>query len=181
MLDLQPKRLGLCYLACLLAACTSKSLADDSGDSFEYGGRLKLDLVGSDPGTSGGNLSKADLAFVPSAIPVAGGDRTLHLNARERRLWALLRTSLRDQPLAAHAEIDWLDTERNKRGDAELAAMQRLRHAYATHRGITVSKTYTTFTNLAAYPEINDANSPLGVTNIRHVVARFSYETRRGT
>jgi hypothetical protein len=163
----------------LLLVCSGPAHAD--GHEFTYGGRLKVDAIYSDRSVGGANLAKADLAFVPSSIPVARGSGSWHLNGRESRLWGLLRMRLAERPLALYAEVDWFDTRRDERGTMQLSPAPRLRHAYASYGDLTLGKTYTTFTNLAAYPEINDANGPLGVTNIRQFVARISRDTRWGT
>ncbi len=67
-----------------------------------------------------------------------------------------------------------LTTKKDALGRSHVANEPRLRHLYSSYRNFTIGKTYTTFTNLSSYPEINDANGPLGHFLIRQELIRYN-------
>jgi hypothetical protein len=140
---------------------------------FSVGGRIKIDAVYNDRSSSNGKLSRSDLSFSPGSIPVTGNNPdSFNFNLRESRLWATSHIPLYNRDLAAYAEIDFFPIDRNN-GRAELSNKPRLRHAYATFGGFTAGRTFTAFLNVAAYPEINDANGPLGILSARQELLRY--------
>ena len=149
---------------------------------FSIGGRVKIDAIYNTDTVGRGVTSKSDLAFSPASIPVTGSkDADPEINLRESRLWAILRLPLPARELAGYVEFDLFDTEKNRFGQTRVANDPRLRHAYGTFGGFTFGRTYTTFFNIASYPEINDANGPLGVLNIRQELLRYERKITWGT
>ena len=68
-----------------------------------------------------------------------------------------------------------LTTKKDASGRSHVANEPRLRHLYSTYRNFTIGKTYTTFANLSSYPEINDANGPVGhLLVIRQELVRYN-------
>jgi len=167
-------------LACMSALWAAMAQAGHDVE-LELGGRLKLDLIHNDSPVSGEHLSRADLAFSPRSIPLTSSTRSdSEFTARESRLWALLRLPLLHRQLSAYAEIDFSETEPDNLGRSRLSNIPRLRHAYAIFGPLTIGKTYTTFVNLSAYPEINDGNGPLGTLNIRQDIVRYTHDFEWG-
>ena len=149
---------------------------------FSIGGRIKLDAIYSDRSVSKGPLGRSDLAFSPGSIPVTGDTKdAFHFDLRQSRLWATGHLPLYNRDLAAYTEVDFLDVNRNSKGQAELTNKPRFRHAYATYSGFTIGKTYTAFLNVAAFPEINDLNGPVGILNIRQYLLRYTGQFERGS
>lgn len=142
---------------------------------FSIGGRIKLDAIYSDRGVGKGPLSRGELAFSPGSIPVSGDTKDAsHFDLRQSRLWATAHLPIFNRDLAAYAEVDFLDVDRNSKGQAELTNQHRFRHAYGTYAGFTFGKTYTAFLNVPAFPEINDLNGPVGILNVRQYLLRYT-------
>ncbi len=166
----------LLFLLLLTGACHTRA-DHESTASLEFGGRVKLDAIYNDAAVNSERRSKADLALSPASIPVFGErDAAFDVNLRESRLWGALKLPLFEQQLAAYAEIDLFDTRRDNQGRSRLTNVPRLRHAYARYGNLTLGKTYTTFLNLSAFPEINDANGPAGVLIVRQPLIRYQHD-----
>ncbi|MBL1142647.1 MAG: hypothetical protein HND53_11505 [Proteobacteria bacterium] len=152
------------------------SLKADHGSSMNLsiGGRIKFDTIYNFDSVGGARTSKADLAFSPDSIPVSNnGNNNLNANLRESRLWATLNLPLNEQNFSTYIEFDFFNSRRDSSGRSHVGNDPRLRHLYLSYNSITIGKTYSTLTNISAYPEINDANGPLGVTTIRQELIRF--------
>lgn len=177
---------SLCCLF-LVTTLTFLTMVARAGSFFEdldfsIGGRIKLDAIYSDRSVSKGTLSRSDLAFSPGSIPVTGNTKdSFHFDLRQSRLWATGHLPLYKRDLAAYAEVDFLDVDRNAKGQAELTNRPRFRHAYATYTGFTIGKTYTAFLNVPAFPEINDLNGPVGILNVRQYLLRYTGTFDRGS
>ena len=149
---------------------------------FSIGGRIKLDAIYSDRSVSKGPLGRGDLAFAPGSIPVTGDTKdSFHFDLRQSRLWATGHLPLYNSDLAAYVEVDFLDVDRNAKGQAGLTNKHRVRHVYATYSGFTIGKTYTAFLNVPAFPEINDLNGPVGILNVRQYLLRYTVTLDRGS
>jgi len=140
----------------------------DYSTRVELGGRIKLDQLFSDATVAAdGGTTGADLALVLGKIPLDAdpGGAQSNLNLRESRLWFKSRTATPYGDLAGYVEIDFFKPD--------LSYEPRLRHAYGSYYGITGGHTYTTFMDVAAYPEINDFSGPAGVNSVRQVLMRW--------
>ena len=141
---------------------------------FSVGGRIKVDAIYNFNSVSGSNTSRADLSFSPPAIQIpTGNDEEFDLNVRESRLWATAHLPVNNIDLAGYVEIDFFGIDRDHSGVARLSNKPRLRHAYASYKGLTVGRTYTTFFNISSFPEINDSGGPLGVLHIRQELIQY--------
>lgn len=170
-----------CFFYLLLLFPLSTYAEHDSGPSLSIGGRIKLDAIYNDNSIGGIRTSKSDLAFSPGAIPLPDNNKnSLDFNLRESRLWATLKLPISEQSLSTYVEFDFFDSKRDSAGRAHVANEPRLRHLYASFMNLTAGKTYTTFVNMAAYPEINDANGPVGVLSIRQELIRFNKQLSFG-
>jgi hypothetical protein len=152
------------------------TLQAEQGVTLESGGRIKLDLIHNDTAVSGTHLAKADLAFTPGSIPVVDNHNSSEVNFRESRLWGMLRLPLWQRELAAYTEIDFFDIRQDNFGPSRVSNSPRLRHAYMSYGPLTLGMTYTTFVNQSAYPEINDANGPVGTLSIRQDIIRYQHD-----
>lgn len=169
-----------CFFTVLAAMILFQPVAagDNAGTfSVTFGGRVKLDTIYNDESVGGRNTQKSDLAFSPASIPLTNrGKDSIDFMARESRLWMTVHLPVHEQDLSGYVEYDMFDTELDSTGKSRLSNLPRLRHAYATYSSFTIGRTYTTFVNLSAHPEINDANGPLGVLNIRQEILRYTRE-----
>ncbi len=168
----------LCSRRCLLITflvAISPALYADHKSKFDitFGGRVKIDAIYNTNSVSRDGTSKADLAFIPQTIPLADSSSSTELNLRESRLWSTLRLPLADESLASYVEFDFFDTKLKANGTRVVANRPRLRHLYANYGGWTLGKTFTNFVNISAFPEINDANGPVGVHTLRHELLRY--------
>jgi hypothetical protein len=157
----------------------SSSLKADHDQTFDFsiGGRIKFDTIYNFDSVGGSRTSKADLALTPASIPLSKkGKNELNANLRESRLWATIHLPFEDQKVSTYVEFDFFNSRRDSSGQAHVGNDPRLRHLYLSSNNFTIGKTYTTLTNLSSYPEINDANGPLGVTNIRQEIIRYNKE-----
>ena len=175
---MQRKNFAFCFalITCLLSQQPiAKAESFLEKIDFSTGGRIKIDGIYNTQSVSGSSLSRNDLAFTPASIPVTGNPNDSYdLNFRESRLWATLRFPVNEQELSAYGEIDFSPIDRTNSGVARLSNKPRIRHAYLAYDQFTAGKTYTTFLNVSAYPELNDANGPLGILNVRQELLRFS-------
>ncbi len=148
---------------------------------LSLGGRLKIDGIYNTDSVGGIRTSKSDLAFSPGSIPVPETDRnSFDANLRESRVWATLTLPLGDDSLATYVEFDFFDTKKDSLGRTHVANEPRMRHLYSTFKNLTIGKTYTTFANISAFPEINDANGPVANLIIRHELVRYIIPTSWG-
>ncbi|XOV86165.1 MAG: DcaP family trimeric outer membrane transporter [Pseudomonadota bacterium] len=141
------------------------------------GGRVKVDAIANSVSAGGpGGTNRADTALTPRSIPLdgAGEDGQLSASARDSRFWidAVSPTDFGD--LSAYLEVDFVSFDGSGNERISNSYNLRLRHAYGTFRQFTVGQTYTTFLNSLAYPELNDANGPVGILNIRQPLLRYS-------
>jgi hypothetical protein len=147
----------------------------DSIVNIAMGGRLKIDTIYNYDSVGGRRTSKADLAFTPGSIPILNnGKNELNANLRESRLWATLNLPLAEKKLSTYIEFDFFNSRRDSSGRSHVGNDARMRHLYLSFNNFTIGKTYTTLVNMSSYPEINDANGPPGVLNIRQELIRYN-------
>lgn len=147
----------------------------ESGLDLSIGGRVKIDAIYNANSVGGIRTSKSDLAFSPTGIPIPDTSRnSLDANIRESRVWATLSIPVGNNSLLTYVEFDFFDTKKDSSGRSHVANEPRLRHLYSTFKNFTIGKTYTTFANLSSYPEINDANGPVGNLLIRQELIRYN-------
>ena len=167
-----------CCLLILLLVFTPISHAEHgTGFNLSVGGRVKLDTIYNADSVGGVRTSKSDLAFSPGSIPITNsGKNELNANLRESRLWATLDLPLFNQRLSTYVEFDLFNSRRDSSGRSHVGNDPRMRHLYLTYNHFTIGKTYTTFSNLYAYPEINDGNGPVSNLLLRHELLRYNKE-----
>lgn len=147
----------------------------ESGLDLSFGGRVKVDAIYNANSVGGRRTSKSDLAFSPTGILIPNPDRnSLDANIRESRVWATLKLPVASYSLSTYVEFDFFDTKKDSLGYSHVTNEPRLRHLYSSYRSFTIGKTYTTFANLSSYPEINDANGPVGNLLVRQELIRYN-------
>ena len=143
--------------------------------NLSIGGRLKVDAIYNANSVSTNRTSKSDLAFSPTSIPVPEKNKGIFdVNLRESRVWAALSLPIVNDVLSTYVEFDFFDTKKDASGRSHVTNEPRMRHLYSSFKNFTVGKTYTTFVNVSSYPEINDANGPVGNLLIRQELVRFN-------
>lgn len=148
--------------------------------TVELGGRIKADLIHNSRSLGGpGGTERADTALLPRSIPLTGRGEAHQLtsNARDSRFWINANTPAGHGDLTAYLELDFVSSDGSGNEKFSNSYNPRLRHAYGTFGGFTAGQTYTTFLNVYAYPELNDANGPIGIHNVRQPQLRYRHET----
>lgn len=166
----------VCSILCLLLLVSPPSKADhDPQVKLTFGGRAKIDAIYNANGVGGIRTSKSDLAFSPTSIPVTStGRNSIDANIRDSRIWATLSLPIGKNPLSTYVEFDFFDTKKDSSGRSHVANEPRMRHLYSSFKNFTIGKTYTTFANISSFPEINDANGPVGNLLIRQELIRYN-------
>jgi outer membrane DcaP-like protein len=167
------------YTSCLfilnLAFTPVTKAEHGSTINLSIGGRVKLDTIYNLDSVGGIRTNKADLAFSPGSIPITNrGKNELNANLRESRLWATLDFPLGERQLSTYVEFDLFNSRRDSSGRSHVGNDPRMRHLYVSYSNFTIGKTYTTFSNLNAYPEINDGNGPVSNLIIRQELIRYN-------
>ncbi len=161
-------------LILLMLFALSVSAEHVAKPELSLGGRIKLDSLYNSDSLGGNRTSKADLTYAPAAIPITDTNDSIDVNLRESRVWGTLYLPVFGKTLSAYTEFDFFDSSRDASGRLHVSNEPRLRHLYLSFMNMTVGKTFTTFANMSAFPEINDSNGPVGVLSIRQELARHS-------
>ncbi len=164
-----------CLISLLLYVSPPLKAEHGPGLDLSFGGRVKIDAIYNANSVGGARTSKSDLAFSPTGILVPETNRnSLDANIRESRVWATLKLPVGSNSLSTYVEFDFFDSKKDSSGRSHVANEPRLRHLYSSFRNFTIGKTYTTFANLSSYPEINDANGPVGNLLVRQELIRYN-------
>jgi hypothetical protein len=142
--------------------------------SVALGGRIKVDGIYNSH--SAGTNSRADLAFIPGAIPVTGEgeDDQIKLSSRTSRMWVKASTPTPLGTVGAYVEMDFFSSDDSGNERVTNGYTPRMRHAYGEWRGWLAGQTYTTFMDLSAFPEINDDGAPAGAMLVRQPMLRWT-------
>ena len=177
-----PTLTTLCIaLAAALATATTCANADasfklpGSDTSLTLGGYVKLDAIFSNP--SAGVGSSADQELEAGNIPVGPAAKATErdqfkLHARQSRLFGGTSTPTPWGELKAYVEGDFFgaagtESVSNSNGI-------RMRHAYGTLGGLLAGQTWTTFSDVGAYPETLDFGGPVGTIFARQAQLRWT-------
>ncbi|MBF8270695.1 MAG: hypothetical protein HW386_2404, partial [Gammaproteobacteria bacterium] len=147
--------------------------------AINIGGKVKLDALYNSHSTGENSGSNpGDLSFIPAAIPLnsSGEDDQFSFSARQTRLWLKGYSPSDYGEMAGYIEIDFDASSSASNEKVSNSYVPRLRHAYGTIGGITLGQTYTTFMNIAAFPEVNDLNGPVAIVHIRQPLFSYSIE-----
>jgi hypothetical protein len=146
-----------------------------SETSVTLGGYVKLDAIYSD--RSAGVGSTADQEYEAGAVPVgptAGANERgqLKLHARQSRVFGKTSTPSAWGELSTYVEFDLFGVAGNE--SVSNSHGLRLRHAYGSLGGLLIGQTWTTFSDVAAYPETVDFGGPAGAIFARQAQVRWS-------
>jgi hypothetical protein len=146
-----------------------------SNTSITLGGYVKLDAIFTNP--SAGVGSTADQELEAPNIPVganakAGERNQVKFHARQSRLFGATSTPTPWGDLTTYVEGDFFgaagtESVSNSNG-------LRMRHAYGTLGGLLAGQTWTTFSDVATYPETLDFGGPVGVIFARQAQVRWT-------
>jgi len=146
-----------------------------SDTSVTLGGYAKLDAVFSNP--SAGVGSTADLELEVGNIPVgpnakANEHNQVKFGARQSRLFAGTNTPTSRGALTTYVEGDFYGAAGNE--SVSNSNGLRVRHAYGTLGGLLAGQTWTTFSDVDAYPETVDFGGPVGRIFARQAQVRWT-------
>ncbi|MGL4576303.1 MAG: DcaP family trimeric outer membrane transporter [Burkholderiaceae bacterium] len=148
-----------------------------SNTSVTLGGYVKLDAIYSDK--SAGVASTADQQYEAGAVPVgsaAGFNERgqLKLHARQSRVFAKTSKPSDWGDLTSYVEFDLFGASGNE--SVSNSHGLRMRHAYGTLGGFLAGQTWTTFADVAAYPETVDFGGPAGQIFARQAQVRWTQQ-----
>lgn len=123
-----------------------------SETSFGIGGRLESHAVLSDVAFEETQSARDRLRF--SQIPVEHNDTSsqFRFNSRDSRLWFRLQRPLQDHDLNVYIETEFTD----KPGTYNMF----VRHAYLSAGPLLAGRSYTTFIDSAALPDVDSGSGP---------------------
>jgi hypothetical protein len=146
-----------------------------SETSVTLGGYVKLDAIFSD--RSAGVGSTADQEYEAGNVPVGAAAvdnerNQVKLHARQSRfnIKTSTPTALGDQ--TTFVEFDLFGASGNE--SVSNSNNLRVRHAYGTLGGLLIGQTWTTFSDVATYPETLDFGGPAGVIFARQAQVRWT-------
>jgi hypothetical protein len=148
-----------------------------SNTSVTLGGYVKLDAIYSD--RSAGVASTADQQYEAGAVPVGSGAGAnergqIKLHARQSRVFAKTSTLSDWGDLTSYVEFDLFGAAGNE--SVSNSHGLRMRHAYGTLGGLLAGQTWTTFADVAAYPETVDFGGPAGQIFARQAQIRWTQQ-----
>lgn len=145
--------------------------------TVKYGGWVKLDALATD--YRDGDLANADLGrdfLLPATIPVGGaGDRDVHFNARQTRLWFTTDGVVAGHKVGTRVEMDFQTLP--GAGDQRTTSPSNLslRRAYITVDNWLFGQEWSTFQNTAVLPETADYIGPTaGTIFVRQAQVRYT-------
>lgn len=146
-----------------------------SDTSVTLGGYVKLDAIFSD--RSAGVGSTGDQELEPGAIPVGpnAGDNErnqVKFHARQSRLFAKTSTPTTYGELGTYLEFDLFGASGNE--SVSNSNNLRVRHAYGTLGPLLFGQTWTTFSDVEAYPETVDFGGTVGQIFARQAQLRWT-------
>ena len=145
--------LASCLLLLLSWSQAVYSAEDDSAPSLAVGGRFEGHAGWSDREFTARQKGRDTLYFPDIPLSGAGRDGSqFHTRARESRLWLRARRPVGGLDVEAYVEWDF----NNKPGSYK----NRLRHAYLNLGPVLAGRSYTTFVNTAALPDIDSGVAP---------------------
>jgi hypothetical protein len=156
---------------------TTISPAANAGTKFSYGGFIKLDAMYTN--TDGGEIadgSPGRLFYLPSTIPVGGGDEgtDLDMHAQFSRFWFSADTDIDGHKVKAYIEADMFGNA-NGNETATNTYGVTLRHAYVSWDKWLAGQTWSNFQDAAALPDAVDFVGPTdGTIFVRQAQIRYT-------
>ncbi len=146
-----------------------------SNTSVTLGGYVKLDAIFSNP--SAGVGSSADQELEAPNIPVGPNAKTgernqIKFHARQSRIFGGTSTPTPWGDLTTYVEGDFFGAAGNE--SVSNSNGLRMRHAFGTLGGLLAGQTWTTFSDVATYPETLDFGGPVGIIFARQAQVRWT-------
>jgi hypothetical protein len=147
-----------------------------SDTSITLGGYVKLDAIYSDHAAGRGGVT-GDQEYEAGAVPVgpdadANKRDQIKLHARQSRFNIKTSTPSSLGEVTTFLEFDLFGTSGNE--SVSNSNGLRVRHAYGTLGNFLAGQTWTTFYDVAAYPETVDFGGPAGVIFARQAQVRWT-------
>ncbi|MEO8523221.1 MAG: DcaP family trimeric outer membrane transporter [Caldimonas sp.] len=147
-----------------------------SDTSVTLGGYVKLDAIYSDRAAGRGG-STGDQEYEAGAVPVgpdadANPRSQVKLHARQSRFNIKTGTPTGLGDLTTFVEFDLFGTSGNE--SVSNSNGLRVRHAYGSLGNFLAGQTWTTFSDVATYPETVDFGGPAGVIFARQAQVRWT-------
>ena len=145
-----------------------------SDTSVTFGGYAKLDAVFSNPSAGVGSTADLELKPATSRSDQCQGERTQPGQVRRSPIQAICRTSTPTSwgALTSYVEGDFFGAAGNE--SVSNSNGLRVRHAYGTLGGLLAGQTWTTFSDVDAYPETVDFGGPVGRIFARQAQVRWT-------
>jgi outer membrane murein-binding lipoprotein Lpp len=153
-----------------------------SDTSVTLGGYVKLDALYSDR-ASGRGSATGDQEYEAGAVPVgpdaAASQRgQVKLHARQSRFNIKTSTPSSFGDVTTFVEFDLFGASGNE--SVSNSNNLRVRHAYGTLGNLLAGQTWTTFSDIATYPETVDFGGPAGVIFARQAQVRWTQPFKGG-
>jgi hypothetical protein len=173
--DLERTAAGASNNAVTAGATKGSFKLPGSDTSVTLGGYVKFDAIFSNP--SAGVGSTGDQELEPATIPVgpnagAGEHNQVKFHARQSRFFAGTSTPTTYGDLGTYEEFDLFGTNGNE--SVSNSNNLRVRHAYGKLGGFLFGQTWTTFSDVDAYPETVDFGGTVGQIFARQAQARWT-------
>lgn len=148
-------------------------------------GYVQLDMT-MDLGARVGDIENNDWATILPAVPA---DNTpdekhkkpqLYMTARTSRFGIETKTPTALGPVGVKLEGDFNAPNSFQSETFTNSVAFRLRHAYGTVGNFLAGQTWTTFIDLAAYPDVVDFNGPGTIALVRNPMLRYTFDFGSG-
>jgi len=142
-------------------------------------GYAQLDLT-FDVGARTNDIENNDWATILPAVPADGTNDEKHkkpqlyLTTRTSRFGIETKTPSAFGPVGVKLEGDFNAPNAFQTETFTNSVIFRLRHAYGTIGGFLAGQTWTTFIDLAAYPDVVDFNGPGTIALVRNPMLRYT-------
>jgi hypothetical protein len=147
--------------------------------TIQFYGYAQLDMT-LDFGARVADIENNDWATLLPAVPADGSidekhkKPQLYLTARTSRFGIQTNTPTSIGNIGVKLEADFNGPNAFQSETFTNSTVFRLRHAYGTVGGLLAGQTWSTFLDLAAYPDVVDFNGPGTIALVRNPMIRYS-------
>ena len=147
--------------------------------TIKFYGYAQLDMT-VDFGARVGDIENNDWATVLFAVPADGTviekhkKPQLYMTARTSRFGIQTNTPTSIGDIGVKIEADFNGPNGFQSETFTNSVLFRLRHAYGTFGGLLTGQTWSTFLDLAAYPDVVDFNGPGTIALVRNPMIRYT-------
>jgi len=153
--------------------------------TIKFYGYTQLDMT-LDFGARVADIENNDWATILPAVPADGTNDEknkkpqLYMTARTSRFGIQTSTPTALGPVGVKIEGDFNGPNGFQSETFTNSVVFRLRHAYGTVGGFLAGQTWTTFIDLAAYPDVVDFNGPGTIALVRNPMLRYTFDLGSG-